>query len=771
MIPALVIAATYVILLGIAVQRRTRRDPAEGWLLGYCGYSVLLMVLHALILSGQGTLPLLGHRVTLIAFVISVSLVGFLTLAYVVSPMTIGWAVISVLWLGAVLSANLFNTTPLISNQAWVPEPIRTAATLSAEITVLGWLLLALVLLVVVTRAFLAEPLPLYANRILFWEAVVPFLLLGDILSAWINTPWNFIGYGVRLLGTIGAVYGVTAHRVIDLRDAIRWFVSRSILTLVTALLALASILVTLYIQLPGLELSERWIIAIGAAFIVALVLQPARQFFQWLLRRLIVRTTTDPTEAVRRYGQRISDEIELTRLAEVAVKTVNELLATRRGFLILATPLDGQMALEALSSDPSKDTGPGYIPLESPIYRHFVTTHLPLLQYDIDYHKDYHAVTDAERRYFSSLEMDVYAPIIDDGQLIGLLALGPKTSDDPFRPSELDLLTALAQQTVVALENARLVTGLRRLNEEISALNEDLRITNERLGRLDSVKTDFIAIASHELRTPLTQIQGYADLLTEMARRHMLNPEQITDITQSLSNASQRMAEVIGSMLDVSQIDVENMDLNFVETTLSHILKLAIEPYADSIHERNQTLVARGLRGLPPIQADYRRMVQAFQNLVSNAIKFTPDGGKINITGQVYEKDEQGQPLSVQVNITDTGIGIEKQHHELIFEKFFRVGSVALHSTGSTKFKGAGPGLGLPIAKGIIEGHGGRIWVDSEGHDEKNYPGSTFHVVLPIQPPAKDVRERLTQIQEAALAAKQAAMEDTVIRNHNGDE
>ena len=92
----------------------------------------------------------------------------------------------------------------------------------------------------------------------------------------------------------------------------------------------------------------------------------------------------------------------------------------------------------------------------------------------------------------------------------------------------------------------------------------------------------------------------------------------------------------------------------------------------------------------------------------------------------------------------------LEEALANFIFEKFFRVGSVALHSTGATKFKGAGPGLGLPIARGIIEGHGGRIWVESDGYDEEKYPGTTFHIVLPIRPAAIDAQQRIREIQQA---------------------
>jgi signal transduction histidine kinase len=142
-----------------------------------------------------------------------------------------------------------------------------------------------------------------------------------------------------------------------------------------------------------------------------------------------------------------------------------------------------------------------------------------------------------------------------------------------------------------------------------------------------------------------------------------------------------------------------------------------------------------QGIKTLPHIHADSRRLVQAFTNLIGNAIKFTPDHGHVNIQGMTLPSRDETEAF-IEVIIADKGIGIDPKFHELIFEKFFRVGDSKLHSTSETKFKGAGPGLGLPIAKGVIEAHGGRIWVESEGEDEQRLPGSRFHVILPVRPP-----------------------------------
>jgi len=130
---------------------------------------------------------------------------------------------------------------------------------------------------------------------------------------------------------------------------------------------------------------------------------------------------------------------------------------------------------------------------------------------------------------------------------------------------------------------------------------------------------------------------------------------------------------------------------------------------------------------------------------VIGNAIKYTPDEGRIDIAGQLLPAQETSSVDFVKITVTDTGIGIDPEHHERIFDKFYQVGDISHHSSGKTKFKGGGPGLGLAITKGVIEAHGGKIWVESKGYDEERCPGSTFHILLPTRAmrTLKDVRAK----------------------------
>ncbi len=229
--------------------------------------------------------------------------------------------------------------------------------------------------------------------------------------------------------------------------------------------------------------------------------------------------------------------------------------------------------------------------------------------------------------------------------------------------------------------------------------------------------------------------MRGYTDILEALNEQRHLDPDQTAGLTNNLRKATDRLEQLIADMLDVSQLGLEAMDLRFSPTTVDNVMRLAIEPLADSVNQRKLQLTAKGLKALPPIQADMQRLVQAFRNIVLNAIKYTPDGGRIDITAKT-QTNERNNEEEIVIAIRDTGIGIEPKFQDLIFEKFFRIADPGLHSTGTTKFMGAGPGLGLTIARGMIEGHGGKIWVESPGHDPEKYPGTTFYIMLPVNPP-----------------------------------
>jgi signal transduction histidine kinase len=188
-------------------------------------------------------------------------------------------------------------------------------------------------------------------------------------------------------------------------------------------------------------------------------------------------------------------------------------------------------------------------------------------------------------------------------------------------------------------------------------------------------------------------------------------------------------MTAIVESMLDVSRIDSNTLILRKTGLRLDLLIKKVNKGFEKAFEERSIGMTTNGLDELPLVPADPDLIQKVFYHIIMNAIKFTPDGGSIIIDGRYVNGSE---PPQVEVAVRDTGIGIEPALQNLVFEKFNQAGDVLLHSSGKTKFKGGGPGLGLAIARGIIEAHGGRIWVESPGYNEKTCPGSTFFVSLP---------------------------------------
>ena len=304
-----------------------------------------------------------------------------------------------------------------------------------------------------------------------------------------------------------------------------------------------------------------------------------------------------------------------------------------------------------------------------------------------------------------------------------------------------IDPLSSLVQ-TSQAIAGGDLTrrTGIRS-KDEIGALastfdemtgrleqrTEELERANQILQQMDRTKVSFIHISAHELRTPLTLIQGYTYMLQQMAKKD----PNLEAIANGLNDGFYRMEEVVNSMLDVSKIDSKTLEIAPADSKLSFIIAKAKKPFESALIERNLEFSTDGLDQLPSIKADSELLHKVFYHVIMNAIKYTPDGGRIDVSGKTIETGSNFP--EVEISVRDTGIGIAKENLEVVFEKFYQTGEVLMHSSGKTKFKGGGPGLGLSIARGIVEAHGGKIWLDSPGHNEKTNPGTTVYVRLPV--------------------------------------
>lgn len=287
-----------------------------------------------------------------------------------------------------------------------------------------------------------------------------------------------------------------------------------------------------------------------------------------------------------------------------------------------------------------------------------------------------------------------------------------------------------------------------QKLVERLEAKIIELQHANTRLQKVDKLKSDFVTIAAHELRTPITLVYGYARLLQSAVKevgQGNSNQSGIDDLADRIYQSVHRLSDVVNDILNITLIEANEMRIEYRPVLLADVVNAALQELSPTKNERNLDIVVEGIDDLPEIIGDRQRLQQLFWNLLSNAIKFTPDQGFIQVKGWtvVPTPPSNGQDFASDVDqpdkgnaiimIKDSGIGIDPSDQKEIFERFYMIGNSAYHSTSKTAFGGGGMGLGLPIARGIIEVHGGRIWVESAGRNIKDKPGSTFYVLLPL--------------------------------------
>lgn len=276
----------------------------------------------------------------------------------------------------------------------------------------------------------------------------------------------------------------------------------------------------------------------------------------------------------------------------------------------------------------------------------------------------------------------------------------------------------AVFTETIIYLSNLENDTLLDDMRRQLQKAQADVK-------RLDISKSNFIAVAAHELRTPLTLVEGYGDMIASLLLAS--GDPQVPLLLEGIDNGTQRLKEIINDLIDVSLLDLKIMEFHFQPVWLHQALT-AIERIMSKVLSNRQIefVIERETISAELTYADPDRLLQVLQKVLTNAVKYTPDGGTILVRGRDL-------PGFTEIMVMDTGIGISPDNLPRIFDTFSALGNTALHSSGKTKFKGGGPGLGLPIARGIIEAHGGTIWAESEGHDEAKCPGSTFHIMVPM--------------------------------------
>jgi len=318
-------------------------------------------------------------------------------------------------------------------------------------------------------------------------------------------------------------------------------------------------------------------------------------------------------------------------------------------------------------------------------------------------------------KNHMTKIEASLCLPLISSNKLIGIIVLGDKISGDAYSKEDLDLLSILSKQASVAIENASLYKQVQDFNKnlqtKVDEQTTDIKGQNQRLQELLDVKNDFLRVANHQLNTPLSVVRNAFELLNDKTYN-------IKQAMEPIQNGFERLNSVIGDFLKAYDLEGEKMEIKAEPVDMSTMIERLL-PEKQKLKlavERNLELsIEKPKFKIPLVFCDPKQMINVISNLLDNAVFYT-NKGSVTVSYELLKGEH------LKINIQDTGAGITEEDKKTMFQKFVRgKGATQLHPDGS--------GLGLYIAKKIVEGNNGEINVISQGFNK----GSTFSFILPV--------------------------------------
>jgi len=437
-----------------------------------------------------------------------------------------------------------------------------------------------------------------------------------------------------------------------------------------------------------------------------------------------------------------VRTDIELNKTQEELDKKITGLYALQRLSRIISTTLEESQIFKVIESASFEDLGferafallwddkenKFILHLSIGYLRDEIETIKPQVNSDRDIYLDliktgkafssisvpHNTVLREKINHIFKVNSFVISPILPKEGNKGFFFVGTENMDVAITEGDEELITILSNQLGQALENARLFEKTWRaqqdLEKRVEERTHELTEVVEELKRVSKRKSDFVSSVSHELRTPLTSIKGYASILLSKSLGEI--PEAIKQRLEKINQHSDELVHMINDLLDISRLESGRVFMKTEPCSLKEIAQAALDLLSGQIKEKD-LLISLDIPSEVKVNVDRAQIQRVFVNLISNAIKFTPQNGKISLNTKSAKN-------FIQVNISDTGIGIPPEEKEIIFEEFYRVDN-------SINEKIKGTGLGLSLVKNIVEVHKGAIWVES-----KLGAGSTFSFLLP---------------------------------------
>lgn len=404
--------------------------------------------------------------------------------------------------------------------------------------------------------------------------------------------------------------------------------------------------------------------------------------------------------ERIVKVSQMLNSTLSLEPLLQIIIQSATELTNTEACSIMLVDKNTGELRFAEATGGVTDALRKVTVPLEGSIGGYVIRKNRPLLIRDVRGDERWHGGVDEALNFETRSILGV--PLTVRDKVIGVLEVINKKTEEGFNEDDIQIASTLSAQASIAIENARLLDELQQAYRDLS--------------EIDQIKNDFVSIASHELRTPLAVILGYATFLKDNVKG------QASEQLDIVLSSALKLRALIDDMVNLRHIQTNDLLLNRTIFSLKQLVQDITKEFSEILATKQLVLTTKFIPNDAPLNldADPQKIYLILANLVNNAIKFTSEGGRIHINVEL-------KGHKYWIDVIDTGIGIPKVEYDRIFDQFYQV-------EPSLTRKYQGMGLGLSIAKGMIEVHKGRIWVESIVGK-----GSKFTVVLPTAPDVQD--------------------------------
>jgi signal transduction histidine kinase len=540
--------------------------------------------------------------------------------------------------------------------------------------------------------------------------------MLFNLVLPWIgNYEWIAVGPVFSLLFTFSIAYASVKYSMFDLRRTFAMSLAYIFASSLAALLYIGAVWMISVAIADGV--TSRLVIGITytiLALLVATTISPLKTSFDRLTARLFLREQYNPEEALDSFGDAILDDTDVASIARKASEVIagvmhpeySAILLLEKGSLhdvgaIHGAPAQKTDKLTALTGELDRATATDQVVMADDFRKDGVRSH-----------------------QLTRAGITVVARMQVRDQTVGYIVVGEKRSGDSYSPSERLMLATMADEVALAILNSQKFDEIQsfnaRLKSEVERATKELRASNEKLLEMDATKDEFVSMASHQLRTPLTSVKGYISMVLE-GDAGKISPSQ-RQLLEEAYTSSERMVHLIGDFLNVSRLQTGKFMIDRREVDLAKIVEQEVESIRQIAIAHDNAISYKKPARIPMLYLDEGKLRQVIMNFIDNAIYYSPENTPIVVKLAVEEGD-------VVLRVVDRGMGVPKDVQNRLFSRFFR-------AENARKQRPDGTGIGLYLAKKIIDGHGGKLVFES-----MLGKGSTFGFRLPIKklaaPPA----------------------------------